>query len=101
MGGILGYAVGNKYSDYSKNISIKECRNEANVKGNDYVGGIVGNADNYVIELAFSVNAGNITGENYVGGYAGRANGTCLIELTNNNIIVGRSFKNFVFLPER
>ena len=101
VGGIIGYAVGEIHSvagtyggstAYLSKIKIMECVNEANVTGVDYVGGILGNGENYVAEISFATNEGNVSGNCYVGGYAGRANGTEMRTLINNSTISGKSY---------
>lgn len=63
IGGIVGYS----YFGH-----IVNCTNEIDVKGRDYVGGIVGQK-NYDDSIQKCKNTGKITGRNNVAGIAGRA----------------------------
>ena len=102
VGGLIGYAVGEAHQErpdifgdwytYTGSICITECENNADIVGADYVGGIIGNGENYVSEISFTYNTGNVTGNSYVGAYAGRANGTHLRNLTNNSVVTGKAY---------
>ncbi|NQZ02535.1 MAG: hypothetical protein HRT45_17890, partial [Bdellovibrionales bacterium] len=65
----VGGAIGFAYRDFD---GLTSCYNSGNVSGGDqYVGGIVGQAETSTIND--SLNVGNVTGdEDYVGGIAGR-----------------------------
>lgn len=59
-GGVVGQSSGERNS-------ISDCSNSGNVKGNNYVGGIVGKS----VVITDCTNEGEVTGSNYVGGIAG------------------------------
>ena len=96
VGGIAGYACGDiayySYTYYYAYIKFVSCENKSSVKGNDYVGGIVGNANIYVSEISLCKNEDAITGNLYVGGFAGYANGTLMRTLENRETITGKAW---------
>ena len=73
-------------------FDISSCENHAIVIGTgDYVGGIVGYGIRISI-ISLCINDANITGENYVGGYVGSADGTNIKIVANNNTITGKAY---------
>lgn len=64
IGGIIGVALTNSFVDGC------ETANESDICGADYVGGIVGYANNNVT-INNSINRANVRGSKYVGGIAG------------------------------
>ena len=96
VGGLVGYIRGDyyapsKYDSYYSHIRVTSCKNTGDISGVDYVGGLFGNAQEYVSEISMCENTGDIEGRDFVGGYAGRANGTTMRLLTNNQTITGRA----------
>ncbi len=75
VGGIFGYAT--------RLATMTVSENNADIKGNNYVGGYVGNAGGANIKLA--INNNSISGKGYVGGIAGVAGK--LENCTNNGIV--------------
>lgn len=82
-GGIIGYM--------NNNSTIINCVNNANVSGNEYVGGIVGIVF-YGTNLRGSSNVnGNIVGNNYIGGISGYS-GAQIENSYNQANIKGKDF---------
>ncbi len=97
VGGLIGELAGRYYSperyeEYLSCVKVMDCENNGTVSGTSYVGGLFGNADAYVSEIALCKNTGDVSGEDYVGGYVGRAAGTTMRLLTNNATVTGRGF---------
>lgn len=71
-----GGLIGMVYSGTKNSIAVvKDCRNEAAVTGQNYVGGLVGDLD--PVQLDFTLqdctNTGVVTGDTWVGGIVGMA----------------------------
>lgn len=71
VGGILG-----RFEDYDSTITIKNCISNGNVKGNNYIGGIVGyvkmnGPGDYNARFTGCINNSNVNGSSYVGGIVG------------------------------
>ncbi len=62
VGSMVGKAI---------NTEIENCYNAATIKGNNYVGGIIGQADKKAV-ISNCYNSGDTTGEGQVGGIVGR-----------------------------
>lgn len=97
VGGIVGYIRGDRYdpnswTTYISYLRITGSKNTGDVSGMNYVGGIIGNGNEYVSELSMCENTGDVEGNDFVGGYAGRANGTTMRLLKNNRTITGRGY---------
>lgn len=92
VGGVFGYISGNTVYSSIHGIDITNSSNSGNVLGTNYVGGIAGNANEYVFEVSGCGNSGDITGENYVGGYIGYAKDAMIYYATNNNEIHGNAY---------
>jgi hypothetical protein len=96
VGGIVGYIRGDHYyadwNNYYSYIRATGCENTGDVSGLNYVGGVFGNAHEYVSEISMCENSGAVEGQDYVGGYAGRANGTTMRLLKNSQTITGRGY---------
>lgn len=96
VGGIIGYCKGEghnyNYAYHVSYVKITNCTNNAEITGVDKVGGIVGNAESNVSEVALCSNIGDIYGNLYVGGYAGYANSTTMRTLTNGQKITGKAW---------
>jgi hypothetical protein len=96
VGGIFGSVRGDNsyisYTNYYAKIKITECKNNASVTGEDYVGGILGYASEYVSEVSSCENLDSVTGNLYVGGYAGCAGGTTMRSLENRQDITGKAY---------
>jgi hypothetical protein len=98
VGGILGGAAGRFNQNaswdpqYFSYVKITDCHNEAYVSGNDYVGGILGYAPEYVSEIMLSTSIDDVTGNLYVGGFAGYASGTAMRNLKNSNTVTGKTY---------
>lgn len=90
VGGIIGYI--------NNNAIIKNCKNFAEIKGKEYVGGVTGIAF-YGTELSSCFNGSKtINGENYIGGIAGYSAAHIVKSynqnLNDNNCVV--TGKNYV-----
>ncbi len=74
QGGILGYGANN---DAARYIYITNCSNNGNVKGNEYIGGMVGDFEQssgsrgLYIRIKNGINNAAIVGNSYVGGMVG------------------------------
>ncbi len=71
VGGVAGKIATNSINAYIVNIPVKGCKNNANIAGVEYVGGICGFND---CTIENSLNIGNIVGDTKVGGIAGFSN---------------------------
>ena len=98
---IYGFIQGGNYVGAIAGISegyIWDCMNNIEITGDDYVGGLAGQASN----INRSFNTAEVTGQNYVGGIAGEAKGiiqTCFNSgyiLVNGNYGGGIAGKNAV-----
>ena len=96
VGGIFGYVNGDhsylNYENYYAKVKITECKNNASVTGEDYVGGIAGHANSYVSEISSCENLDSVTGNMYVGGYVGKAEGATMRSLENRQDITGKAY---------
>lgn len=93
VGGIIGASVSDKsfYSSYSF-LNITSCQNNGAIKGNSFVGGMVGDG-NYVVTITACENNNDVTGGgNYIGGYLGRSERAVLKYLTNTNNVSGNAY---------
>ncbi len=77
--GLFGYNAGN-----IKDIIIEN----ANIKGKNYVGGLVGREQGGTIEN-IEISEGTITGNYCVGGIIGRGENTTIDHCSNNGVIIG------------
>lgn len=100
VGGIVGYACS---PSNTISVTIKGCKNYANISGGSSVGGIVGyaNQDFHKTVISKCTNYGKICGQNisdiYVGGIVGQQsgddNGELIIEQCNNlNTVSGGQY---------
>ncbi len=96
VGGLIGYLRGDYYkpsgTTYISYVSLSGSKNTGDVSGLNYVGGLVGNGQEYVSEISVSENTGDVSGQDYVGGYAGRSAGTTMRLLKNSQTITGRGY---------
>ncbi len=74
-GGIIGQV-------YSRDNTISDVYNIANVSGGQYTGGIVGSCV-YGIYLTRSYNTGDVSGTSFVGGIAGQGDGSTMLNVYN------------------
>ena len=72
VGGIVG-----RSDCVNGSVYVKNCENQGDITGNNYVGGIVGSSVNGLIEINACINEGNVIGQSYIGGIIGST------ELTN------------------
>jgi hypothetical protein len=94
VGGLIGYNGGNMDSEIFASYAL------GNVRGADYVGGLVGYED--YSQTTFSYSQGDVTGNNYVGGMIGGGGGPRLSssyskgEVTGNDYVGGIAGANYV-----
>lgn len=80
VGGLAGTA---------RYITFDRCSNDADIKGNDFVGGFVGRDASYGCRLKASWNSGSVEGVNYVGGLAGSLNSSTVEDCYNVGHVKG------------
>jgi hypothetical protein len=104
VGGLMGY------SSIGGNWSVSKLKNQGNISGHDYVGGIAGTyidylvngANVYALECNAFENTGNIKGNDYVGGIFGELYGvikgftgecqTFLVDFKNTAAVTGNQY---------
>jgi len=84
-GGCIGYLYANNETGYSILVQASEFKNEGNINGQSYVGGIVGYAysdtnESYIKECS---SHGNISADYRVGGIAGKVRNMLLLSCEN------------------
>jgi len=85
VGGVIGYSVGG--SSHSR-LGITEAVNIGHVKGNDFIGGLVGSIA-YEI-MSDSYNMGIVEGSNYVGGIIGNTGNMNTVErVYSSGVVLG------------
>ncbi len=73
-------------------FDVSLCENNAEIIGTgDNVGGIIGNSVR-ISSMTVCINNADVTGNNYVGGYVGNASGANIRLATNNNTVSGMGY---------
>lgn len=96
-----GYAAGIAAVAKGSKNSITGCGNETNVSGGSYVGGILGNSQNYdaVVTITGCYNTGSISAKDRAAGIIGRYNGSNpeIVDCYNTGAITSEDYATGIY----